>query len=162
MDNVTIVFLITHVILYLAWKMTALDEKNSRSDGRQIPTYATGGLGNLIGFSLLTVGVSYNVETFFRHPWLFYFAIAALVTTVLLHVYWQHSVQNTTASLYMPDGTTTLAGWLHLVYVLFIAFMSFLFLAHISSVSVLELSLALGGMALYVCAVMIDRYRGVI
>lgn len=117
MENILILLLFVHIILYLAWKMTAMDEKSSRADGHKIPTYATGGLGNLIGFSLMTTGVGIvGIATQPEATLIGAIVIAGLVTYGL-HYYWKQGVRGITTSLYLPDGTATLAGLLHLLYV---------------------------------------------
>lgn len=162
MENILILLLFVHIILYLAWKMTAMDEKSSRADGHKIPTYATGGLGNLIGFSLMTTGVGIvGIATQPEATLIGAIVIAGLVTYGL-HYYWKQGVRGITTSLYLPDGTATLAGLLHLLYVFFIALMVLLFLTAITTANAVSLGLFFTGVALYGLAVAIDKKRGVI
>ena len=100
MESVLISLLFVHVILYLAWKITAIEEKNSRPYGRKIPTYATGGLGNLVGFSLMTTGVGFIDSSILNLKFLLPATVAAVVITVVLHYYWKMTAKGTVTSLY--------------------------------------------------------------
>lgn len=162
MENVLVPLLFAHITLYLAWKMTAMEEKNSRPDGNRIPVYATGGLGNLVGFSLMTTGVGL-VGGVALLDWMLLglFGVAALVT-LGLHYYWKRTARGVTTSLYLPNGNVTLAGGLHLLYVFFITLMVLHFFTTISMADTLSLSLFCFGASLYGLAVVIDKQRGVI
>lgn len=164
MHTMLLVLLIAHIVLYLAWKMTAIEEKQARKDGKKIPIYATGGLGNLIGFSLVTVGVA-MLDPLPSSMLIVSACIFSSVATIALHYYWKITARGKTVSLYLPDGSATVAGLLHLPYVLFIATVISTFLFHSILTMTLEFLPSISvviGLSMYGIAIIIDKKRKVI
>lgn len=155
----TTALLSIHILLYLLWKLPAKNEKRTRQRGEQIPTYVSGDWGDWLGFTLVVYAFSLTPLTEGKSV-VAAFLVAVLVT-VALHLYWKRSARRHIISLYNERGPT-LSGRLHLVYVLFIAFLSASFLFTISAQSVESIFWFSLGFVIYGITVMVDAVRGVI
>lgn len=159
-------WIISHLILWLLWKIPAWMEQYSRVGRRNIPLYFTGDIANPIAFSLLVYAWQLSIN------WLFtgLAAIASVLIVRWLHCYWSRYAleSESPVSLYKTDGTMTLSGLVHLVYVWVVLSVTLSYITralhrvHEQVDNIPGLSIFTIGIAAYALAVIIDRRRGLV
>jgi hypothetical protein len=154
-------YAIVHLFVYGSWRTVANKEKRIRSDGKHIPRYATGGIGNAIGFTLIaiSVGLVHPLPTLNE---LIIAVISGLLVCFFLDRLWRKSAMHHTVSLYLRNGQITPAGKLHLVYVILVSSLIVILLISWRDITGIPALLSITGILIYTCAVVIDRARKII
>ena len=154
-------YALVHLVTYGTWRTLANKERKSRPDGKNIPYYATGGIGNAVGFTLvaISVGMAHPIPSLTE---IVVAVGAGLVVGIALHIVWKQDAMKRTVSLYLPSGKATPAGRVHLFYVVLVTSLSVLLYFSWNMFTTLEVTLSLSGLFLYTVAVVIDRWRGII
>jgi len=144
------------------WRVRGWYEMRQRTDGLRPKFYWTGDVGDVVGFTLIMVAWHWTVDL----QLLLISAVPAALGTLCLHRMWQTTarVRGDIVSMYLPDGSITFGGGLHLVYVLFVVAVlcSLAWQLVTLQLTQTQIILLVGGSAIYLLTVAIDKYRGII
>lgn len=152
-----------HLGLWALWYIRSYVDIQARPDRQQVPVYATGSIGDSIGFSIAVYAAA-PVLTISNSYAIIISAAAGASVSLVLHYYWRKQAVWQIGSMYRtPSGTPTLAAYAHNLYVWFVAtvIISYVLVGHLSGIWI-NSGLFLTGITFYSMTAAIDRYRGII
>lgn len=158
-------FIITHIILWSVFQLLELPRRIRLADRLPATFYFTSHIGNPIGFSFVVYAfavISPSIE--FSLPLITTASALAALAVYIIHANWQKTARGNIVTYYKSNGTPTVGGYVHLVYMWAIAMVSLLFLWHwIQSFAVdIYFYIFIGGWIFYLLMVVIDSKRNAI
>ena len=158
-------FICIHCCLYLLWRIPAYLENRARKNinWESIPFYWTGDIADIPVFTLVSIAFALAIQ----HLSLISLPISILGALMVmggLHWYWVRLAKQVThpQQVYLPNGSTTIAGKLHLLYVWYASFITIALLLNIAAVPESAIIFLVSGYLLYGLAVILDYKRGII